>query len=538
MKHLLKKLSIAGAGGKGNKPKPPIYKPPVMGELQYGASHSYAETLDLLSDGPIEGIVNAHGELVDGLNILQGVYLDDTPVAVTSKSAKKTNSLTSLETETINSLNLELDSSGGVTYLSKFFEELNQTNDRSTAGRITALKSDTAGAVHVEEETSVPDANIMFVKTYNQGKPLDKANFLPKVKGQYALYIRGFIKYRGSSAQIFPWYLNGTLQANPVYDDDNAAYRNDAAEQSVAQGESTSLIWANSTDLPASKFLFGFKPFDTTKSNIARRGYDHAHWGKTHTIVDPTRLFAGTTNILNDNILPDLDSILNLYNENNTSLDTDNILQRDLAKRALENMGWRGDGVSELLPTHLKATSHGVVICKVTTEGNSNLQDKQILDGDALLEMQTLPYGDSYGFDLIAVMENNGITVTDVTCPEINLEGVLNGKMHGFLVFEFPVENKPSWNGINDTTFNSGGRSEPNGLNQTFKIPDDIVLALKDLSSFKYSKQSSVKAKRVNPPLIILKRFLLIIITVENYSGLSALVRLISNASKKAQTCC
>ena len=35
MKHLLKKLSIAGAGGKGSKPKPPIYKPPVMGELQY-----------------------------------------------------------------------------------------------------------------------------------------------------------------------------------------------------------------------------------------------------------------------------------------------------------------------------------------------------------------------------------------------------------------------------------------------------------------------------------------------------------------------
>ena len=96
MKHLLKKLSIAGAGGKGNKPKPPVYKPPIMGELQYGASHSYAETLDLLSDGPIEGIVNAHGELVDGLNILQGIYLDDTPVAVTSKSAKKTNSLTSL----------------------------------------------------------------------------------------------------------------------------------------------------------------------------------------------------------------------------------------------------------------------------------------------------------------------------------------------------------------------------------------------------------------------------------------------------------
>ena len=109
MKHLLKKLSIAGAGGKGSKPKPPIYKPPVMGELQYGASHSYAETLDLVSDGPIEGIVNSKGELVDGLNILQGIYLDDTPVAVTNQLATKANQITTLELETFDSLNMELN---------------------------------------------------------------------------------------------------------------------------------------------------------------------------------------------------------------------------------------------------------------------------------------------------------------------------------------------------------------------------------------------------------------------------------------------
>ena len=85
MKHLLKKLSIAGAGKGSKKPKPPVYKPPVMGELQYGASFSYAETLDLISDGPIEGIVNANGKIVDGLEMLQGIYLDDTAVAVTTE---------------------------------------------------------------------------------------------------------------------------------------------------------------------------------------------------------------------------------------------------------------------------------------------------------------------------------------------------------------------------------------------------------------------------------------------------------------------
>lgn len=119
MKHLLKKLSIAGGGG-SKKPKPPIYKPPIMGELQYGASYSYAETLDLVSDGPIEGLVNANGETVDGLNMLQGIYLDDTAVAVTTDSPRELDQLTPLETETIQTLNMQLDSTEGVTYCSKF----------------------------------------------------------------------------------------------------------------------------------------------------------------------------------------------------------------------------------------------------------------------------------------------------------------------------------------------------------------------------------------------------------------------------------
>ena len=480
MKHLLKKLSIAGAGGKGGKPKPPIYKPPVMGELQYGASHSYAETLDLLSDGPIEGIVNAHGELVNGLNILQGIYLDNTPVAVTSESGRKTNSLTPLETETINSLNLELNSSEGATYLSQFFQELAKTNDRSEAGRVTALKSSTDGAIRSSEEGSAPNvANMLFMVARVAAKSHDDNtfpnDFSPENASNYALYIRGFIKYRGSSDKVFPWYLNGERQTG--YNDNNAAFRND--NQTRGDVEKGSLIWADSNDLDTSKFLFGLFP----SQNLMRDGnQDSWFWDHTNG-RPPTSLFTGNTEVLNASILPDLNLILNkLYNENNKGQDTDNILQRDLAKRALENMGWRGDGVNELLPTHLKATSSGVVICKVTTDGNSNLVDKQILDGDSLLGMQTLPYGSGYGFDLIAVMENIGITVTDVTCPEISSAGVLSGKMHGFLIFEFQVETAYSLLSNNHFV---------NAIFQTFKIPDDIILALKDLSSLKYAKRSN-----------------------------------------------
>ena len=55
-----------------------------MGELQYGASFSYAETLDLISDGPIEGLVNPLGKVMEGIDILQGIYLDDTAVAISN----------------------------------------------------------------------------------------------------------------------------------------------------------------------------------------------------------------------------------------------------------------------------------------------------------------------------------------------------------------------------------------------------------------------------------------------------------------------
>ena len=89
MNHILKKLQIAGAK-KQDDPKPPVYKPPEMGELQYGASYSYAETLDLISDGPIAGVVNPQGDILEGLNILQGIYLDNTAVAIAADGGSYT----------------------------------------------------------------------------------------------------------------------------------------------------------------------------------------------------------------------------------------------------------------------------------------------------------------------------------------------------------------------------------------------------------------------------------------------------------------
>jgi hypothetical protein len=81
MKHLLKKLNLAGAGGGGGKPtvKPAELNPPQLGIHQMAGSFANAEILDLISDGPIEGFVDKDGNLVNN-DIFKGIYLNDTVI--------------------------------------------------------------------------------------------------------------------------------------------------------------------------------------------------------------------------------------------------------------------------------------------------------------------------------------------------------------------------------------------------------------------------------------------------------------------------
>ena len=75
--------SRAGGSDEGGNDGITMYRPPKLGEMSYGASYSYLETLDLVSDGPIEGLVNQNGVKVNNKALLQGIYLDGTPVATT-----------------------------------------------------------------------------------------------------------------------------------------------------------------------------------------------------------------------------------------------------------------------------------------------------------------------------------------------------------------------------------------------------------------------------------------------------------------------
>ena len=91
MKHFEKKASYAGSkkgGGKPPPPKPPVLRPPKLGSYKIGASYQFSESVDLISDGPIEGFCNKFGTIVDSRNLLQSVYLNDVPVEESTQPAK------------------------------------------------------------------------------------------------------------------------------------------------------------------------------------------------------------------------------------------------------------------------------------------------------------------------------------------------------------------------------------------------------------------------------------------------------------------
>ncbi len=80
MRHINKKTMVQGAffGGKP-KPKPAVLNPPKIGGFKQIASYSVAEIIDLISDGPIDGLVDQNGSLLTD-DIFKGIYLDNTPI--------------------------------------------------------------------------------------------------------------------------------------------------------------------------------------------------------------------------------------------------------------------------------------------------------------------------------------------------------------------------------------------------------------------------------------------------------------------------
>jgi len=84
MSHFSKKniKGIIGAGGGGGSsspppPAPPTLTPPRLGDLQAISSYDYSESVDLISDGEIDGFVNPNGKYVENLGLFESIYLED-----------------------------------------------------------------------------------------------------------------------------------------------------------------------------------------------------------------------------------------------------------------------------------------------------------------------------------------------------------------------------------------------------------------------------------------------------------------------------
>lgn len=80
-----------GGGGGSAAPPPPtitqypsVLAPPQIGGVNTISSFSYVEIIDLISDGPIEGLINKNGRKIYEENIFEGIYLNDTPIKETS----------------------------------------------------------------------------------------------------------------------------------------------------------------------------------------------------------------------------------------------------------------------------------------------------------------------------------------------------------------------------------------------------------------------------------------------------------------------
>ena len=472
MSHILKKIAIAGAGGgKNQEPEPPIYKPPVLGELQYGSSFSYSETLDLVSDGPIEGLCNKYGVVQDADGIFQGIYLDDTPVAVsiTNEDDPMVEERTETEQEVLQIRPATLDSSSGTGVKScrRFFQALNQQKRHSRGGYISTLRiNGSRGNYLTGEKMTDPHVSMFLLrwrKKSSRCKHLD-----PKSKSKYLTMVRAYIRYDGSTDQRYYWFINGNRRDDlNLNSQGNARY----SARNKPVGRFEKLYWLDTNSLSSStKFFFGF-------GHRSGGGF----WSR--------QLWKKTSDASEQMVYNDIQTIIDLWNNNNDSLNPDaNIYQRQLAEMALSRLNWNGSqlhpgaGAGNGLFTNWLEKSNGRkchVVVRVESY-NAELVGKTVLENGEVAPMRTYSYGQRQGWNLEKVLKSADIRFADVTCPEVDSNGIMNGKMHGFIVYQFK---HLQWRTKQRCSQGEFARS------YTVAVPKKVKDALKDIKELRYTRE-------------------------------------------------
>ena len=345
MSHILKKIAIAGGGKKPPEPKPPVYKPPMLGELQYGASYSYAETLDLISDGPIEGIVNRHGRVVDNLEVLQGIYLNDTPIAVTpaQRRADAGDSLSESEIakiENLKPMKLADGATTGVKQMRYFFQAL---NSQGVGNKITNWKGANGiggGPDNNERYPPSGGVNMLYMRRRTHTGSDRSPDSPPKRKDHYSVYARAYVRY-GSSNRFY-WHLNGNYRSEFSGFGNGRVYRNGNKRKGGSNG-TQSMYWtsAGRNLFHPTQFFFGIS---AQKSGLPDF---HPSFGGTN--FRAQQFVYGAHNDP-QRALCELKEIYKLYTDNVDPV-AGNKYQKLLAQKALGNLGsgWTSGRLSMLL---------------------------------------------------------------------------------------------------------------------------------------------------------------------------------------------
>jgi hypothetical protein len=509
MKHILKKRSIAGAGKGGNDPKPPVYKPPDLGELQYGASHSFAETIDLLSDGPIEGLVDRDGRVVDGLNLLQGIYFDDTPVAVRNRPTQRT--LNDQELEAAEILNCQLSSGNGtgIKNCQKFFSELKKADLRSDGAKVSTLPrtvGPAGGFNNPFEAESWPACALYFLRLYRDFSGQGHGTGISAVRGWqdgHDFYLRAFIKNRDSPEETFPWFLNGSNVTNYGTSDANALYQGgrEIGESWYRKNYHDSVFWCDDAQTSVAKLMCCL--YDDSEDLQIRTGGGH---GPVN--IERGKFFNEAVNVLQEFVDGEIFKIYDLWEANQAGAGdveagvANNTMQATLAAKCLASLGWVGGAPIDLLKTHLEAQFRNRETClfvavKVNETSNSDINLNLALgeDGQILENMVTRPYGTENTWGLKQALENEGVEFYDFTCPTIDPNGVLQQDMHGFLLMKVPLEGKEVKKRFSDGIAGEApqevGRpyaNEVGAWGRVWGVPRETYRLLADIESFRYSK--------------------------------------------------
>ena len=452
-------MQLAGGGKKRQKSEPPVYKPPIMGELQYGASYSYAEILDLVSDGPIEGLCNRFGQVMQGVGMLQGIYLDDTPIAVTQASPDiNPNSVAGnegvVDTAEVQPSKLSDSVGTGAKNCQLFFKALNQQKYRSPAGMVSTLRKDGSRGDAVQGEVvTQPNVNMMVVKQRNSSSRC--SGKVPASRDNRGYYFRAYIRKEsegaGSLSKAFTVWTNGTSRTE-YNSNSNAGYRSTTIRKNHIRqlGWGDCATFHRNAGFPAGtasqtiKFYMGYGA-GTSGFNSNGRMLWHENYYTIARVIDGYRTgAAGFNSSTHDGTnVTAIRTILSLYNDNNVDNNPDaNPYQRLLAAKALGQLGWSNSTsinpvvlIRDLLQR--REDKKWVAVVKVDTY-NANLKDKKLIDGEGnLIRMWTYPFGLKSGWGLYQKMRAAGIKIVDATCPVVDENGVATGDMYGFILFQF-----------------------------------------------------------------------------------------------------